>query len=524
MAQAQGTPGQYSVDPAAREAFRASLRASMDEYFEKARAARLRGDCEGASVSIHNLRGIVRNMRNQAYHRGVYLSPGDRDDLNLYSLNLINKLPSECPPRATPVVQGGTPKSDFNSILVDRLVGDAHFAQFSKQCEKFDLAIHQLDMIASEGPNSIGVRRSQQEADLARRRAAELRAEGCPKGVARTVRSAWSFDVTGGASQVAVPQVQGGTRFDPGSGTEIPIASSASNLTGGSASFTLNAPTPNILWGDYFYISGGGSWFDGNSDGSVPIGATNVAQTYIFPNPASGSTGVFAGATGQAVQIDSSGHVIDISLGLKNDGLSLPFLGGPALVPQNPGPQVNWHTVVGLHYRHLNLSQTTDQQSLTFADLNSRIDLDQNSNFVGARFGIGVSILPSGSQPGFIGGVDAFISPGVLFTSGTATQNSNCGPCGIGSPEFNVSLREDFSNSHFSVIVGGSAHVGYRFGPSATLSLFGSVEHMTEVPFFNVPTTPTLQPINLDGRDSVTIAMVGGRLMINFNPPGYPPR
>lgn len=94
--QAQGISSRYSVDPAQREAFRTRLRADMDKHFEAAREARLRGDCKGASSSISNLRRVVERERLYSH---VYLSPRDREDLTRYSLDLINKLPSDCPPR-----------------------------------------------------------------------------------------------------------------------------------------------------------------------------------------------------------------------------------------------------------------------------------------------------------------------------------------------------------------------------------------------------------------------------------------
>lgn len=329
--------------------------------------------------------------------------------------------------------------------------------------------------------------------------------------------------ISGGASQARVPQIKGGTQFDPGSGTEIPIVSSDGTITGGNFRLSINVPTPqNVLWGDYFYVSGGGSWFEGSANGSVPIGATGVAQTYIFPNPESGSTGILAGATGQDVRIDSDGHVIDISMGLKD----VTPLGG-SIVPPGPGDApvfyvIDLSTTAGLRYRNLHVSHSTDQQSLTFPDLNSRIELDQDSNFIGAQFGLGFTTSPPGSQPGFVAGIDAFVAPGVLFTSATAHQISNCGPCGGASPEFNVQLQRDFSSSHFSVIVGGSVNVGYRFNPNTELSLSGTVEHMTGVPFFDVPTTPIQQPISL-GRDSVTNLAIFASLKIAFGAPPPPP-
>jgi hypothetical protein len=333
-------------------------------------------------------------------------------------------------------------------------------------------------------------------------------------GAAIVSASRTTVTVSGGGSRASVPQVQGGTQFDPVQNREVPITLSDGRLTGGSANFAVTGPTQNVLWGDYFYVSGGGSWFDGNATGQVPAGATGVAQTYIVPNPVSGSTGILAGATGQTTQIDSDGRVIDISVGLRKEGL--PFFGGPAPFFQGYDRQINLQHSVGFRYRNFHLSHTIRQQSDVFPDLSSQIDLRQDSNFFGADFGLGVSIAPPGAQPGIFAGIQGFIAPGVLSTSAEATQVSHCGPCGVASPEFDLSLQRDLSSNSFAVIAGGSAQIGYRFGPGSELSLFGTVEHMTGLPFFNVPTTPNQQPINLDGRDSMTNVTVGARFTAIF--------
>src|SRR5690606_33590761 len=158
---------------------------------------------------------------------------------------------------------------------------------------------------------------------LAAKSASGRRRYGCPKGVAlpdpRAAETQTAVALFGGGNWTSVPQINGGTRFDAGSGTEIPIISSEGNLSGGSAGFSAIMPVPRVFFADRMYFRGTGSWFDGSASGNVPIRATNVAQTYITPNPNGGSTGIFAGATGQTVNIDTSGHIIDVSLGIRKD-------------------------------------------------------------------------------------------------------------------------------------------------------------------------------------------------------------
>ena len=100
--------------------------------------------------------------------------------------------------------------------------------------------------------------------------------------------------------------------------------------------------------------------------------------------------------------------------------------------------------------------------------------------------------------------------PGVSYTSANAHEDSHCGPCGVASPEYNVSLQRDFNDSRFSVIIGGSAHLNYQFNPNVGVFIKGTVEHMTNVPFFQVPTTPTEQPISIDYGHSTTASIMGG--------------
>jgi hypothetical protein len=152
--------------------------------------------------------------------------------------------------------------------------------------------------------------------------------------------------------------------------------------------------------------------------------------------------------------------------------------------------------------------------------LNSHIGLDQSSNFFGAQFGVGLISRPPGPQGGFVGGIHAFVAPGILSTSLTANQVSHCGPCGIASPEFDVSLQRDFNDSRFSVIVGGTVHLGYQFSPNVGVFVKGTVEHMTDVPFFQVPTTPAEQPIFVD-HGTVTNASAMAGFRVAFDPQAF---
>jgi hypothetical protein len=393
---------------------------------------------------------------------------------------------------------------ELRTYSVAQLIVLARNAQADNRCQDFGLIV-----------DSELRRRTHSDSDFltASRAAHELGLEGCPRRSVSADLRQFGVVIGGGGTWVDVPQVKGGTQFDPISGREIPIAKSASTLTGGGGHLFATIPTnQNTLWGDYFYINAGGSTFDGKGGGAVPIGGNNVALTYLFPNPISGSTGIFAGATGQQVKVGSDGHLIDVSLGLK-DVTPLP---GPPGPPGSPFfQQFDLHTTVGFRYRNFDLSHTIDQQSLFFPDLHSQIGLDQSSNFYGVQFGVGLLSRPPGPQGGFVGGVHAFVAPGILSTSATAKQSSHCGPCGIASPEYDVSLQRGFNDSRFSVIVGGTVHLGYQFNSNVGVFVKGTVEHMTDVPFFQVPTTPVEQPVFVDhGAATNASFMTGIRVIL----------
>lgn len=302
------------------------------------------------------------------------------------------------------------------------------------------------------------------------------------------------INATGRATGTSVPQVNGGTVFSGGG--EKPILLGPHWLHGGGGSFAIEVPMEGIhldavRFGSVrFFLRGAFDSVDGMSSGGVAAGTDNVAQTYIFPNPASGSTGVNAGATGQSVSIDSRVLNYDAIAGIRY------YMSGQATEDFLLGREVG----VGIHYRHQRRTDTINQQSIGFSDLYSSVDLGATANFVGPA-------APSD----FFGGLRGMIAPGVLFTHADASQASHCGPCGGASPEFDVSLSRDFSDSRFSVIAGAHAEIGYQFNPAARISLFANYEVMTGAPVLNVPTTPAQQPVGLD-HGSAESWQVGAKL------------
>jgi hypothetical protein len=334
----------------------------------------------------------------------------------------------------------------------------------------------------------------------------------------------------GTTSAMRVPQLMAGTFFN--GITEVAILNSARSLNGGGGFISLQyefareylALTRFIqsriafAHAIRFFMHASYNTASGSANGSVAAGTDNVAQTYIVPNPASGSTGILAGATGQAVTVDTSIHTYNWAAGIQVDTSPVPLANG---VAGPPAAVLIPSFDIGLRYQRLAREDRVSQQSLTFADLSSVTNLDATSDFLAPSFGVGLRAIPTGPEGPF-GSVRGMVAPGVLWTDASASQFSQCGPCGAGSPERDVSLRRDFDDSKFSVIAGVSAEIGYQFNPNLKLSVLGSYEYMSHVPVLDIPITPTEQPVRLDyGPGHAWQA--GARLTLQFAPLPPPP-
>ena len=324
---------------------------------------------------------------------------------------------------------------------------------------------------------------------------------------------AGGLPVAFGSSWTRIPQVSGGTRFS-GTGAETSIVDSRRSIPGVSGALGLVVPnssapeSQNVLWGDYFFVEGGFNGFDDSVRGEVPVG-TPSAYTYIEPNPASASTGIGPTATGQSVTIATKGQFWDLAIGTMSRVPAGPIFASPT--------GSFWTYGFGVRYRHMNIEHNITQQSSTFPDLNSAINLDLQSHFIGPNFAVGFQAmqpLPSG----MFGGASAFISPGALITDASARQASRCGPCGVASPEFDLVLQRNFSDTTFAVMTGVNGFIGYRFNPNFRIQGEASYQYLSHLKSLAVPTSPVRQPIGLTSNSSDTFS-VGGRLIFDFLPP-----
>jgi hypothetical protein len=161
---------------------------------------------------------------------------------------------------------------------------------------------------------------------------------------------------------------------------------------------------------------------------------------------------------------------------------------------------------------NLTVNHNSFTEALLFIDdpISANTHLKTESNFYGGQVGAGVIYtLPSPDNQLRIG-ISGNAAFGENTTDGTALGLYRCVPCGAGSPEFDFSLKRNFDESNFSAIYGGEAFASWT-GGNIEIRLLATVEHMTNVPAFDVPFTPVQQPIRLI-EDDLTNATVGVRV------------
>lgn len=362
-----------------------------------------------------------------------------------------------------------------------------------------------------------------------------------------------AVEVSGAATKVKLPQVQGGTRMTGGG--EFPIASSEEWMRGWSTSIMLQfganpykpnnrasgerqVPRDDVMWDEALWravlgphrqyvpepsgrVRVGASYneFEGSASGTVPIGE-NSGFVYFVPNPVNGSTGLNAGPTGQSTGIQTKGHTLDVLMdySVRQNANGLGRGEREHSSAELFSAERRWMEFgVGLYYRSYSVEHRITQQSLTFDDLNSLINLDIKSHFIAPILSWGAGFEPSGPS-GLFGGVTGSIAPGLLVTDASAGQISNCGPCGPGSPEYSWSQSHNFGDTSFSAMLRAQAYAGYQFNPDVRLQIGGGLTYMSRVDSIAVPVTPPAQPVGLD-HGSSTEWSAHATLRVTIPPP-----
>jgi hypothetical protein len=327
-----------------------------------------------------------------------------------------------------------------------------------------------------------------------------------PRGAPGRVidRNRPQFLIDGAYANVNVPGFGAGTQFVAALAREVEILRSPRNLgfAGGAVEFrapvssVFGADVPSIFSEMAFYAKLEGYSFWGSESGSVPIGGNNVAYTNIFPNPATGATGVLAGATGQDISIKAKGEAIKFRAGAEWH-VSLAEL-------------QRFYAIItgGAAFDYTDSGYEITQQSLFFPDVSSRTKLRVDDYFFAPYIGAGVRF----DDGNVFASVSGFVAPGVLFTDASAKQRNLCGPCpNPGDRDFKLSTS--FSNTRFAVQTGIDLKLGARLTPSVTVEGGFQYVHTSHAAFLRPPTTPAEQPIRLDYGSTNRF---GGRFGVRF--------
>jgi hypothetical protein len=284
------------------------------------------------------------------------------------------------------------------------------------------------------------------------------------------------------------PSFGAGTTFNVALGREVPIIFSPRNLTFAGGAVDFRAPVSSVFGADVpspfsqmaFYAKLEGYSFWGSESGSVPFGGNNVAYTYLFPNPATGTTGVLAGATGQDISIKAKGEAIKFRAGAEWE-TSLADL-----------RTVSAFITGGFAFDYTDSGYEIMQQSLFFPDVSSRTKLRVDDYFFAPQIGAGVRL----DDGNIFASVSGFVAPGLLYTSASAKQKNLCGPCPIaGDRDFKLS--SSFSNTRFAVQTGIDLKLGARLTPSIAVEGGFQYVYTSHAGFLRPPTTPNAQPVSL---------------------------
>jgi hypothetical protein len=258
----------------------------------------------------------------------------------------------------------------------------------------------------------------------------------------------------GGASSVWVPTIPIGTQIV--GGEETSVAKTEEQLDGGSFKAELKVGTRNI----WYTASLSELEADGSSRGSVAPGGNDVAITFPVPNPENDSTGIFLADRGLDVSTRTDFRMTDLSAGFGGQLNIFPsFLQGNAFI--------------GARYINLDRTDKIAQTTPAFDDLFMNTRINQDTNFFGPKFGLTIDNTPP-PRGGFTYGASGSISLLGSDTSANVRSLVNCGPCGAGSPDFDVTLRANLDDATFSVAVDGGSMPAIasdrapRFGCSPT--------------------------------------------------------
>jgi hypothetical protein len=343
---------------------------------------------------------------------------------------------------------------------------------------------------------------------LAREREARFQTR-CPPGTPGAALpgtqpgTGYALDIRPGGTVTWTPQVPGGTIFtrfgDPTSA--MPLAWSGSTLSGGGVRIDAKIPlgdpfgtrrdwifTPRVHYG-YAEAHASGAVAPRGPAGSTTTVGPFTGRSYLSPAP-DGTTGLFYGATGQAVDIDSHTHQF---------GLDLLFA-TRLLQGQMHGWQYSVFAGGGLSYRFDWISHAIDERNLSFDGVWSRTELKTDDHFFSARFAGGVKV----ENGRWHGSLAAYVAPGVMVSSASARQWNACSICSPPNDSFMVTHER--TKSGFGVRTGVEATVSYRLTRSIRIGAFAQFDYSSRQSVWRNPVKPQLGPPHLGVDDAMTAA------------------
>ncbi len=313
-----------------------------------------------------------------------------------------------------------------------------------------------------------------------------------PFGAVTPPRPDYALNVSPGGNVSWMPRVSGGTII-PNlgvAGSELPLVWSPRTITGGGIQFDAKIPlsiapldrewtfVPRVL---YHYA-------EGTASGAIQPGRSNVGRTFLSPAP-DGSTGVFYGMTGQGVEIRSRAHQIGADL----------IVGTQLFRGAVSGWRYDVFVGGGFSYRFDWTGHTIDERNLSFDNIWSGTELTTDNHFFGARLAAGAK-LENGA---WHGGVAAYVTPGVLFGTGSATQRNVCALCAPAVQDF--SLKHENSRTAFGVRTGVDLHLGYRITRSLSVGGFFSLDYSSSQTTWVNPVKPSKAPPDLRIQDATSL-------------------
>jgi len=321
----------------------------------------------------------------------------------------------------------------------------------------------------------------------------------------------YKFSANAGLGGAIVPKIGAGTVGDPG--TESALVKSDGTLTGVSVSASAAIPLKDLgtapdwlfpvsLWpsgdmakarerarqfpgfqyqfGPRLNIRVGHGNLRGKASGEEPIGGRTSSFTYIGVNPATGTTGVNAGATGEAVTIKTRVQMVDLDI-----HFSQPVTGG--LI----GDSGFWvlEGWAGLTFSYSHGQQRIGANSLTFSGVSSQTELTNRDLFIGPRVG---ATLRAQHGPFYVA-AGGWIAPGFFHSRGTARQHNLCDVCG-NPADRDFRLKASNTKRALGVRAGIELNLGVFMAENIMLGLQSRYSFSSRVGGYQNPTSPTHQP------------------------------